>query len=152
MTTNNNLDALFADAELPFGHPGRRSENTPEGFEPSPLVDQGPELDYTPDEYSRVVTTSKETGARRTHYHRSTHGPGDRPLCGNDSMTAAYTDDPALVAGCADCLELAAEDLEEDNEHWANCLHCQQEISARNGVEWRRVARAPCPHCGKLGW
>ena len=25
MTTNNNLDALFADGELPFGHPGRRS-------------------------------------------------------------------------------------------------------------------------------
>ena len=49
------------------------------------------------------------------------------------------------MAGCPDCLELAAEDLEEDNEHWANCLHCQQETSARNGVEWRRVARAPCP-------
>ena len=93
MTTNNNLDALFADAELPFGHPGRRSENTPEGFEPSPLVDQGPELDYTPDEYSRVV-----------HY-----GPVDRPLCGNDSVTAVYTDDPALVSSCRDCLELVAE-------------------------------------------
>ena len=60
-------------------------------------------------------------------------------------MTAVYTDDPALVAGCPDCLELAAEDLVEDNEHWANCLHCQQEISARNGVEWRRVVRAPLP-------
>ena len=70
------------------------------------------------------------------------YGPGDRPLCGSESMTAVYTDDPALVA----------EDLEEDNEHWANCLHCQQEISARNGVEWRRVVRAPCPHCGKPGW
>ena len=34
MTTNNNLDALFADGELPFGHPGRRSDDTPEGFEP----------------------------------------------------------------------------------------------------------------------
>ena len=39
MTTNNNLDALSQDAELPFGHPGRRSDDTPEGFEPSPLVD-----------------------------------------------------------------------------------------------------------------
>ena len=48
-------------------------------------------------------------------------------------MTVAYTDDPALVVGCADCLELAAEDLDEDNEHWANCLHCQQEISAQGG-------------------
>ena len=136
MTTNNNLDALFADAELPFGRPEHRSDDTPEGFEPSPPVDQGPEMDYTPDEGGRVI-----------HY-----GPGDQPLCGSESMTAAYTDDPALVAGCADCLELAAEDLEEDNEHWANCLHCQQEISARNGVEWRRVARAPCPNCGKAGW
>ena len=26
-------------------------------------------------------------------------------------MTTVFTDDPALVAGCVDCLELAAEDL-----------------------------------------
>ena len=84
MTTNSNLDALSQDAELPFGHPGRRFDDTPEGFEPSPLVDQGPERDYTPDEYGRVI-----------HY-----GPGDRPLCGSESMTAAYTDDPNAVAGC----------------------------------------------------
>ena len=62
MTSNNNLDALSQDAELPFGHPGRRCDDTPEGFEPSPLADHRPERDYTPDEYSRVV-----------HY-----GPGDR--------------------------------------------------------------------------
>ena len=79
------------------------------------------------------------------------YAPGDHPLCGNDSMNAVYTDDPAAVAGCADCLELAAEDLDEDNEHWADCLHCQQEISTQSGVEWRRVVRAPCPHCGKAG-
>ena len=36
MTTNNNLDALPQDAELPFSHPGRRCDDTPEGFEPSP--------------------------------------------------------------------------------------------------------------------
>ena len=67
--------------------------------------------DYTLAEHSGVV-----------HY-----APGDRPLCGSESMTAAYTDDPAaLVAGCPDCLELAVEDLVEDNEHWAHCLHCQQ--------------------------
>ena len=35
MTTNNNLDALSQDAELPFGHPGRRFDDTTEGFEPS---------------------------------------------------------------------------------------------------------------------
>ena len=121
------------------------------------------ERDYMPDEDDAIVR----------------YAPGDHPLCGNDSMNAVYTDDPAAVADCPDCLELAAEDLEEDkcgNDsdavytddpaavadcpdclelaalHWANCLHCQQEISARNGVEWRRVVRAPCPHCGKAGW
>ena len=97
---------------------------------------QGPERDYTKNEEDSVI-----------HY-----APGDHPLCGTESLTAVFTDDPALVAGCVDCLELAAEDLVEDNEHWANCVHCQQEISAQNGVEWRRVVRAPCPHCGKPGW
>ena len=136
MASSNNLDALFADGELPFGHPGRRFDGTPEYFNRSPLMNQEPERDYMPD--------GDDT---RVHY-----APGDHPLCGTESMTADYTDDPALVAGCADCLELAAEDLVEDNEHWAHCLHCQQEIYARNGVEWRRVVRAPCPHCGKPGW
>ena len=136
MASSNNLDALFADGELPFGHPGRRFDDTPEGFDHDHRMDQEPEPDYTPDEDGDVV-----------HY-----GPGDRPLCCSESMTTDYTDDPALVAGCLDCLELAAEDLDEDNEHWAHCLHCQQEISARNGVEWRRVVRALCPHCGKPGW
>ena len=136
MASSNNPDALSQDGELPFGHPGRRSDDTPEGSDPSPLVDQGPERDCMPDGDDAIV-----------HY-----APGEHSLCGTESMTAVYTDDPALVAGCADCLELAAEDLVEDNEHWANCLHCQQEISARNGVEWRRVVRAPCPHCGRAGW
>ena len=136
MASSNNLDALSADGELPFGHPGRRSDDTPEGFSQSPPVDQGPELDYTPDEYSRVI-----------HY-----GPGDRPLCGNDSVTAVYTDDPALVSGCRECLELMTEDQGDENDYRGHCLHCRQEISARNGVEWRRVARAPCPHCGRPGW
>ena len=124
MASSNNLDTLSQDGELPFGHPGRRFDDTPEGFEPSPLVDQGPELDYTPDEDGRVV-----------HY-----GPGDRPLCGNDSVTAVYTDSPALVSGCRDCLELVAEDPGDDNEYMGHCLHCRREITAQGGVEWRRVA------------
>ena len=123
MTTTNSMDALFADAEPPFGHPGRRLDDTPEP-------------DYTPDEEDSVI-----------HY-----APDDHSLCGTESLTAVFTDDPATVAGCVDCLELAAEDLHEDNEHWANCLHCQQEISAQSGVEWRRVVREPCPHCGAKGW
>ena len=46
----------------------------------------------------------------------------------------------------------AAEDLDEDNEHWANCLHCQQEISARNGVEWRRENARPSWSAGRVTW
>ena len=98
-------------------------------------MNQGPEPDYTPDEGGRVV-----------HY-----GPGDQPLCGSESMTAVYTDDPALVAGCRDCLELVAEDLDDENDYRGHCLHCRREITAQGGVEWRRVARAPCPYCGKTG-
>ena len=45
MTTSNDLTTLFADAELPFGHPGRRFDDTPEGFDHTPLLDQGPEQD-----------------------------------------------------------------------------------------------------------
>ena len=33
MSSSNNLDALFADAELPFGHPGRKFDDTPAHFE-----------------------------------------------------------------------------------------------------------------------
>ena len=136
MTTNYNLDALFADAELSFGHPGRRFDDTPEGFDHTPLLDQEPEQDYTPDEDGGVV-----------HY-----GPGDQPLCGNENITAVYTDNPAGVTGCADCLELVVEDLQDHNDYLGRCLHCRQEITAQGGVEWRRVVRRPCPHCGTKGW
>ena len=137
MASSNNLDALSQDGKLAFGHPGPRSDDTPEGFSQSPpLVDQGPELDHTPDEDGGVV-----------HY-----GPGDRPLCGNYAVTAVYTDDPALVSGCRECLELVAEDQGDDNEYRGRCLHCRQEITAQGGVEWRRTVRKPCPHCGKPGW
>ena len=81
MASSNNLDALSQDAELPFGHPGRRSDDTPDYFDPSPLLDHGPEPDYTPDDVDAVV-----------HY-----APGDRPLCGSESMTRVYTDDPRQV-------------------------------------------------------
>ena len=91
MTTNNNL------AELPFGHPGRNFDDTPEYFDHTPITDQGPEPDYSPDDGDHTV-----------HY-----APGDRTLCGNEYMTAVYTDNPHQVAGCADCLELVAEDLQD---------------------------------------
>ena len=80
------------------------------------------------------------------------YAPGDRLLCGNDSWTAVYTDEPELVAGCADCLELVAEDLDDGNDYRGHCLHCRCEIRATGGVAWRRAVRRPCPHCGKAGW
>ena len=67
-------------------------------------------------------------------------------------MTAVYTDDPNAVAGCHDCLELVAEDLEDHNTYGGRRLHCRAHIHAQGGVEWRRVVRAPCPSCGRDGW
>ena len=81
MASSNNLDALSQDGELPFGHPGRRFDDTPEGFDHDHRMDQEPEPDYTPDEDGDVV-----------HY-----GPGDRPLCGSESMTTP--EDNATPAG-----------------------------------------------------
>ena len=56
----------------------------------------------------------------RVHY-----APGDHPLCGTESMTAVYTDDPARVGGCADCLELVVEDVQDHNDYRGHCLHCR---------------------------
>ena len=38
-------------------------------------------------------------------------------------MAAVYTDEPALVSGCRECLELAAANLDGDNEYMGHCLH-----------------------------
>ena len=115
MASSNNLDALSQDGALPFGHPGRRFDDTPEGFEPSPPG--GPR-----------TGAGLHAGRRRPEW--STTAPGTAPLSGSESMTAVYTDDPALVSGCADCLELVGEDLYDDNEYRGYCLHCRQEITA----------------------
>ena len=80
------------------------------------------------------------------------YAPGDHPLCGDDSMTAVYTNDPAAVAGYADSLELVVEDLQDQNNYLGRCLHCRQEITVQGGVEWRRTVRRPCLSCGKTGW
>ena len=63
-----------------------------------------------------------------------------------------WSDEPESVAGCDNCLELAAEDLSDGNDHQGRCLHCRQAITAKGGVEWHRVVRRPCPHCGRQGW
>ena len=80
------------------------------------------------------------------------YSPGDGPLCGDESPSAIYTDEPGQVAGCEDCLELLAEDLQDQNGYRGHCLDCREEITAQGGMEWRRTVRQPCPHCGKAGW
>ena len=79
MTNSNGLDALFADAEMPFGHPGRKFDDTPAHLEDFDDRYEPPPVD--PPEESMI------------HY-----GPGDRPLCGNESPFAIYTDEPGRVA------------------------------------------------------
>ena len=105
MTNSNNLDALFADAELPFGHPGRSFEDSPADYSDFDDLHEPPPVD--PPEEGIV------------HY-----GPGDRPLCGDESPYAAHTDDPHQVAGCYDCLEVVAEDVQDpDTRYGGYCLH-----------------------------
>ena len=95
-----------------------------------------------------TATTSQDHAPPQVlHY-----APGDRPLCGADSWTEVYSDDPGQVAGCEDCLELVSEDLQDHHEYRGHCLHCRQEISAQSGVLWRRAVRRPCQHCGRPSW
>ena len=133
MTKAIDLGTLFAETELPFGHPGRNFDDTPAGYG-----------DFY-DRYEPWLVDPPEEDT--VHY-----GPGNRPLCGNESVTAVYTDDPNQVQGCEDCLEVVAEDLQDHNAYLGRCLHCRREITAQGGVEWRRVVRQPCPHCGRPGW
>ena len=120
---SSRLDDLFADAELPFGHPGRNFDDC---HEPPP------------------VDPPKEG---IVHY-----GPGYSPLCGEDAELVVHTDDPRRVVGCEECLELVAEDLADGNDYRGRCLHCGKTITAVGGVAWRRAVRRPCPHCGQAGW
>ena len=66
--------------ELPFGHPGRNFDDTPEHF------------DHRDDRYEPPPVDPPEEGI--VHY-----GPGDRPLCGRESPFAIYTFEPDQVAG-----------------------------------------------------
>ena len=115
---------------------GRNFHDIPEHLNTSLPTSKDQEPDYTTDEPAPII-----------HY-----APGDRPLCGNDSMTATYSDDPYQVAGCGEYLELVAEDLQDHNDYRGRCLHCRQEITAASGIQWRRMVRRPCPHCGKARW
>ena len=64
-----------------------------------------------------MATTQDHTPPRVIH-----PAPRDRPLCGNESSTAVYSDDPSRVADCEDCLELVAEDLKDHDWYRGGCL------------------------------
>ena len=100
-----------------------------------------------------MAHTQDHTPDRVIHYAPgSVLGPGDRPLCGNESSTAVYSEDPRQVAGCADCLELVAEAPKNLDWYRGYCVNCMQEISAQGGLAWRRIVREPCPYCSRAGW
>ena len=130
----NNLDALLATRSSPSATQRRKFDDTPEGFDPSPMMDQGPERDHTPDEAGGLF-----------HF-----APGDQPLCGDDCVARVYIDDPAAVAGCADCLDLVAEDLQDENDYRGHCLHCRREITARGGVAPDRPTALPALRTGGM--
>ena len=92
-----------------------------------------------------MATTQDRTPPQVIHY-----APRDRRLCGNES--AVYSGDPRQVAGCGDCLELVAEDLQDHDWYRGGCVNCLQEIAALGGAAWRRVVREPCPYCGRAVW
>ena len=132
--TNDNLDALFEHSEVPFGQPVRNFDDTPPGY------------DDFDNRYEPHPGDPPEENV--VHY-----GPGDRPLCGEESPWAVHTTEPGQVAGCEECLELVAEDLQDpDTRYGGYCLHCRREITATGAVDWRRVVRRPSPHCGTPGW
>ena len=133
MTKAIDLTSLCEDTELPFGHPGRNFDDPPE------------HLDHQDDRYEPPPADPPEEST--VHY-----APGYRTLCGEDDELTVHTDDPHQVVGCADCLELVAEDLNDNNHYAGHCLHCKEPITAVGGVVWRRTVRRPCPHCGRPGW
>ena len=111
-------------------------------------------VELTEDGSASLAATLREIDAKKAAIGDETvhYAPGDSPLCGEDVEDALCTYAPEAVAGCIPCLELVAEDLADDNAYMGRCLHCQREIHAQGGVEWRRTVRSPCPHCGRAGW
>ena len=79
--------------------------------------------------------------------------PSSAKRCRNDA-TLAEPDNPQCreMPTGAERLVDGSEDLEDHNDYRGHCLHCRQEITAQGGVEWRRVVRAPCPHCRRPCW
>ena len=79
------------------------------------------------------------------------YAPGEVAICGATGAVVR-TVHPALVRGCLQCEEQAAEDVADMKEYRARCPHCHCEITAWGGVAWRRTVRQPCPNCGARKW
>ena len=77
---------------------------------------------------------------------------GVTPLCGEESSDIEVAVLPEMVTRYDVCLELVAEGLADHSQYQGRCLHCREAITAQGGVQWRRVVRHPCPHCGQRGW
>ena len=78
------------DAELPFGHPGRKFDDTPSHYD---RFDDAPtHQDRFDDRYEPPPVDPAGEGI--VHY-----GPGESPLCGEESALAVHTEDPAQDAG-----------------------------------------------------
>ena len=72
-------------------------------------------------------------------------------LHGSDGVVT--TKDPREVTCDEGCLEIAQDDIAcADMPFQGHCLGCRGTISAAGAVEWRRVVRSPCPHCGTEQW
>ena len=104
----------------------------------------------TAEESERLKAALREIDGKMGHAVH--YGPEEAPLCGVHPVGVHWAAEPESVAGCADCLELGAEDLADGKEYQGRCLHCRQTITAKGGLQWRRAVRRSCPHCGRQGW
>ena len=80
---------------------------------------------FVPPGGSTMAHTQDHAPPRVIHY-----APGDRPLCGNESSTAVYSDDPRQVAGCG---ELLAGDHGPGRSCWAAGSPAPLPTAARSG-------------------
>ena len=102
MSSSHNLDALSQDAELPFGHPGRRFDDTPEGFEP--VAPSGPGTgDGLHAGRIRQGHPLRPRGPPPVRLREHNRGLHRRPGPGGRLPPTAWS--------------WLAEDLDEDNEH-----------------------------------